>query len=322
MIYLFAPDSTIPSLPAMRMSSYFKQRGETVRLVGKPFRRELWDPPGACYGSSIFKFAERVRERIEREWGAVRWGGTGVRDESSLDEIDSGVDWEAMPLDWSLYPDDVRSIGFTQRGCRLRCKFCVVPKKEGKARSVHTIAEIYRGAPHARKILLLDNDFFGQPRDQWMARVDELIAGDFRVCFSQGINIRMIDDEAAAALARLEYRDNKFRERRLYTAWDRLGDEGIFKTGVEALRRAGVPPKHLMVYMLIGFAPGETTAEIEYRFREMVALGCEPYPMVYDRSRKDLRAFQRWAIRGLYRAFPFSEYDVTIKRPRRLPVIS
>jgi hypothetical protein len=76
-----------------------------------------------------------------------------------------------------------------------------------------------------------------------------------------------------------------------------------------------------MVYMLIGFAAGETLEQIEYRFNEMVALGCKPYPMVYDRSRKDLKAFQRWATRGLYRAFPFSEYDVTIKRPRRLPVI-
>jgi hypothetical protein len=231
-IYLIDADSSLPNLALMRLSSYFKQRGEGVRLVARPHRRELWDPPGKVFGSSIFKFAATIRARIEREWGAVRWGGTGVRDESSLDEIDSGVDWEAMPLDWSLYPDDVRSIGFTQRGCRLRCKFCVVPKKEGKARSVHTIAEIYRGEPHARKIMLLDNDFFGQPRDQWSARVDELITGEFRVAFCQGINIRMVDDEAAAALARLEYRDNEFQERRLYTAWDNLGDERVFKAGV------------------------------------------------------------------------------------------
>lgn len=46
----------------------------------------------------------------------------------------------------------------------------------------------------------------------------------------------------------------------------------------------------------------------------MVERGIEPYPMVYDRSRKDLRKFQRWVITGLYRAVPFEEYDVSIKR--------
>lgn len=48
--------------------------------------------------------------------------------------------------------------------------------------------------------------------------------------------------------------------------------------------------------------------EILYRFHEMVSLGCEPYPMVYDSSRSDLKAFQRWAVTGLYRAVPWAEY--------------
>src|SRR6185312_13736079 len=109
--YLIDADSTIPNIALMRLGSYFRARGEDVRLVTAPHRRELWDPPGEVFGSSIFKFAERTRERIEREWGAVRWGGTGVRNESSLDEIDASVDWEAMPFDWSLYPDEKRSIG-------------------------------------------------------------------------------------------------------------------------------------------------------------------------------------------------------------------
>jgi hypothetical protein len=49
-------------------------------------------------------------------------------------------------------------------------------------------------------------------------------------------------------------------------------------------------------------------ALILYRFHELVALGCEPYPMVYDRGRRDLCAFQRWAVRHLYRKLPFPAY--------------
>ena len=100
---------------------------------------------------------------------------------------------------------------------------------------------------------------------------------------------------------KVHYCDDQFKVRRLYTAWDNLGDEKIFKAGVKTLTDAGIPASHLMVYMLIGFRKGETEAEIFYRFNEMVALGCKPYPMVFDRSNKRLRAFQAWVLTGHYR---------------------
>lgn len=302
----------------MRLSSYFRERGRPVRLVqAGEARADLFERAPEAYGSSIFQFSAKTRSSLESEWGPVRWGGTGVNLKSSLSEIDASVDWESVSPDYSLYPDFAPSIGFTQRGCRLKCKFCVVPQKEGAPRSVHTIHEIWRGEPHPKKILLLDNDFFGQPREDWQARVRELREGGFRVCFSQGVNLRLVDEESAAALASLEYRDNDFSSRVLYTAWDNLGDEAVFKKGVATLKAAGVPPKHLRVYMLVGFAKNETWDEILYRFNELVALGCEPYPMPYDQSRKDLKRFQRWAVTGLYRAFPFSEYGAAGRRAAR-----
>lgn len=311
MKFLIHADGALPNLALMKLATYFRTHGEDVRLVRGAGQRQLWDPPGEVFGSSIFAFSAAIRRRIEAEWGDVRWGGTGVRVESSLSEIRADIDWEVVRPDYSLYPGEDRSIGFTQRGCRLKCPFCVVPRKEGAARSVRTIADIWRGERGEkvpRKILLLDNDFFGQPREAWRARVAELNEGGFRVCFSQGINIRQVDEESAAAIATLEYRDNEFRTRVLYTAWDNLGDEKRFRRGVEILRAAGVPPKHLRVYMLVGFAKGETFAQVMYRFEEMVALGCEPYPMVFDQARGDLKAFQRWAVRGLYRAVPWADY--------------
>ena len=57
-------------------------------------------------------------------------------------------------------------------------------------RSVNTIADIWRGEPCPRHLHLLDNDFFGQTRDQWEARVGEIRDGGFKVCLNQGINIR------------------------------------------------------------------------------------------------------------------------------------
>jgi hypothetical protein len=69
-------------------------------------------------------------------------------------------------LDFSIYPNFAASIGFTQRGCRFRCGFCVVPKKEVRPRPVNTIASIWHGTPWPKHLHLLDNDFFDQPRER------------------------------------------------------------------------------------------------------------------------------------------------------------
>jgi hypothetical protein len=229
---------------------------------------------------------------------------------------------EGECYDYSIYPTFTGSIGFTQRGCRLKCGFCVVPKKEGKARPVSTIAQIYRGEPWPKHLHLLDNDFFGQPREQWEARLDEIRSGGFKVCLNQGINIRMIDETSAAALAAIPYYDDSFTTRRLYTAWDNIGDEERFFAGVECLEKHGIPPRHLMVYMLIGYDKRETWERIFHRFNRMVVRGIRPYPMVFgDRDRmlptggynarigrKTLADFQRWAIRRAYEFVPFEGY--------------
>ncbi len=126
--------------------------------------------------------------------------------------------------DYSLYPSYQYSIGFTQRGCRLRCSFCKVPVSEpGGATSEKAISELWRGEPYPKKLVILDNDFFGAP--DWRAKIDEIRTGGFKVAFSQGINIRMITEESAEAIGSVHYMDNAFGTRRIYTSWDNKKDE-------------------------------------------------------------------------------------------------
>jgi hypothetical protein len=305
--YLVQADGSIPNLALMRLATYYRERGEPVRYVRGYGQRQLWDPPGPVFGSSTFTRSESTRIRIEQEWGPVRWGGTGVSLASNLSEIDASITWDAVRPDYTDHPNEDRSLGFTQRGCRLRCEFCVVPEKEGRPKSVSTLTDIWRGGRAPKKLLLLDNDFFGQPREEWRARLAEARAGNFRISLLQGINLRLIDEDAARELATVEYRDQSFHERVIYTAWDDLRDEARFRAGVATIAAAGIPPKHLRVYMLIGFAPGETWEAILYRFDTINALGCEAYPMAFG-ERPALRAFQRWAIRGIHKVVPWSKY--------------
>ena len=156
--------------------------------------------------------------------------------------------------------------------------------------------------------MLLDNDFFGQ--DVWRDRIEELKDGGFKVSFNQGINIRMITDETAQAIASVDYRDNSFKHPRVYTAWDNLNDEQRVFTGLERLNAAGIPSRHVMVYMLVGYKPGETMEDILYRFNRLRDAGCKPYPMVYERWRQpELRRFARWAIRRYYEFIPWEKFS-------------
>lgn len=317
MIVLAHADGALPNLALMRLGAWFKRCGEFVKLVRKPAEIPLWVRVTRTYGSSIFQFTESVRAAFDQALGPITWGGTGVRVESSLAEIDPEV--EATAPDYSFYPNFEASLGFLTRGCRLRCGFCVVPKKEGKPRAVSSVRELWRGEPYPRHLHLLDNDAFApQLRDHWREAVREIREGDFRVCFSQGVNLRLIDEEAAAAIASIRYVGHDFKRKRLFTAWDNLRDEGIFRRGIDTLARAGVPAKHLRVYMLVGYDARETWESLFYRFNELVALGCEPFPMVYDRSRPELLAFQRWAVRYLYRRIPFPEYGAHGKEDTRI----
>ena len=287
-------DGKLPNLALMKLAHWHKAQGDSVVLRRTP-NPDMFEPAyEQVYGSAIFQWSQKPIQRLIEAFPAAVVGGTGTAMGVTVEQMIGEPDYEYY--DYSIYPDYPYSIGFTQRGCRLNCGFCVVPKKEGKPKSVNTIWGIWR-ADTLRCVVLLDNDFFGQPEAQWRERIGELREGHFKVSFNQGVNIRMITPDSAAALASVKYYDDQFQTRRLYTAWDNLGQEKVFFRGMEMLRDAGVPPSHLMVYMLIGYKSGETMDEIMYRYQRLKEAGCKPYPMVYQNENRLLKRFQRWVIR-------------------------
>lgn len=305
-------DGKLPNLALMRLSHWHKARGDTVHYT-RTSRRELFEHEyGRVYGSAIFDFTAEKAARFKASFPDAILGGTGTepKDKPPTVTVEKLIG-DHPYVDYDHWPTFTASMGFTQRGCRLACKFCVVPMKEGKPRHAGTVREIWRGPPHPKNLHLLDNDFFGGP--SWQDRIAEIREGQFRVSFTQGVNVRAVTPEVAAAIATIEYRDDGFQRRRLYTAWDNLKDEDVFFRGVDTLEDAGIPPTHLMAFMLIGFDKKETWERIHHRFNRMVARGIRPYPMVYNHQRRDLKRFQRWAITGLYRAIPFDQYDASIK---------
>ena len=156
-IKLVQIDGKLPNLALMKMSSYFKSLGHKVTFTRSVNHLMFEDDYDEVYGSSIFLFSKNRIEKLKSNYPEAIIGGTGTDDWTKC--IGDYIDLSWNKLDYSLYPEYKFSIGFTQRGCRLKCKFCVVPIKEGKNKSDQTINEIWRGEPYPKKIHLLDNDF-------------------------------------------------------------------------------------------------------------------------------------------------------------------
>ena len=309
-------DGKIPNIALMRVAAHHRERGDSVEFrFGLDVETQLWDRHDKVYASLIFERTRPVAERLRELRPDAVIGGTGWNLTTTLESI--GITTKRQ--DYSIYPRFRQSIGFTQRGCRLRCSFCVVPKKEGAVTEEQTITELWRGEPWPRELLLLDNDFFGQPR--WSERITEIRDGGFKVSFNQGINARMLNDETAAAIASVDYRDDSMKDKRIYTAWDNRKDEARLFAGLEALVRHGVKPDHIMVYMLIGYWPGETAADRDYRRTRLREFGARPYPMPFTRT-KELVGFQRWVIGAYDKRVEWAKWEAAEYRPERLTAAS
>ncbi|NDA91112.1 MAG: hypothetical protein EBY20_09500, partial [Alphaproteobacteria bacterium] len=226
-------DGKFPNLALMKLSHWHKANGDAVYFE-RGITKGMFEPEyDIVYGSAIFSTSTKKIEQFKSNFPSAIIGGTGTNETATVEATLNLSEYEYY--DYEIYPDFDGSIGFSQRGCRLRCKFCVVPKKEGKNVNSNTIYNIWKQNPKnkGKKIHLLDNDFFGQPN--WQEKANEIIDGNYRVCFNQGINIRLIDDEGASYLSRMKFRDDSFKKKRIYTAWDNKRDEAIFLKGINCI---------------------------------------------------------------------------------------
>lgn len=291
----------VPNLALLRLTGYHLRRGDTV----EPYAPLLATTYDRVYASKVFRYSDGS----QLDPDAMVIGGTGWDASVTLPP-----EVEAAPPDYSL-TDYPHSIGFTMRGCRFRCGFCVVPKKEGRPRPTNTIADIWCQRD-SRLVVLLDNDFFGNP--EWRDRIEEIRRLDLLVSFSQGLNIRIITDEQASALASVKFRNMKGTRKQVHFAWDRVRDERLVMAGIDRVLAAGIKPHQMAFFVLVGF---DTTEEQDLRrIHALRARGCEPFVMPYDRRNPYQAALARWANhKAIAKSVPWPEYRSGVKR-RPLPV--
>ena len=289
-IGIYDVDSKIPNLALMKISKWHKEQGSEVEMYNP-----LWlDSYDKIYASKVFNFSDGSMLLPER----MTIGGTGWDMKKTLPQK-----MEDCIPDYNIYKYK-HSIGFTMRGCRFRCKFCVVPDKEGRPKSNNTVDEIWTNRD-SDFVVLLDNDFFGNP--EWKDRIEEMKNFNLKVNFSQGLNIRIITDEQVKALASVRFSTLSGKSKQVHFAWDRFFDEKLIDKGIKRCFDNGLKPDQMSFYVLIGY---DTTPEEDlYRVMKLKDYGCNPYAMPYNKEDLYQKRFARWVNhKAIFKSVKWGDY--------------
>ena len=120
-------DGKLPNLALMKLAAFHKARGDDVHFSRSPYRSPTEPAYDRVCGSAIFSFSGKRVERFKAEFPDALVGGT--HDPTNTVTVEDIVG-DHQGLDYSLWPDFTASLGFTQRGCRLKCGFCLVPHRQ------------------------------------------------------------------------------------------------------------------------------------------------------------------------------------------------
>ena len=267
-IAILAADSKIPNLALMKLSAYHKAKGDIVEPYIPLFQNEY----DRLYISKVFKFSPEPGYLPGCE---ILKHGTGYDLKTVLP-----AEAENTFPDYEIYKCEY-AMGFTSRGCIRKCKFCVVPEKEGKPKLVGDIYDFWNGQ---RELMLLDNNLTCLP-DHFETILKQMIKEKVRVDFSQGLDIRLLTEEMAALLSKVRL------WKQIHFAWDSMKYENEVRRGIEILRKT-MPLSRVMFYVLIGF---DTTPEEDlYRVEALRGLGVDPFVMPFDKADPYQKRFARW----------------------------
>ena len=242
-----------PNLACMKLSGYYKARGDQVEL------KTDYNDLGQYDKAFISKvFTDTLVDEFALTLPNVEYGGTGFfydKAPSLPEEIE-----HHMP-DYTLYNEYVfqkisdngkrdefkyyldYSIGFLTRGCFRKCEFCVNKNysKVCEHSPLHEFLDTSR-----KKICLLDDNFLGCPT--WKRMLTELQQLGKPFQFKQGLDERILNDEKCEALFASKY-DGDF-----IFAFDNIADKNIIEKNAKLIRKhCKLKGQNIKFYVLCGF---------------------------------------------------------------------
>ncbi|WP_304584790.1 radical SAM protein [Acutalibacter muris] len=283
----FRGKKKFPNYALMKISAWHKARGDTV---------EWWKPLGLfdrVYSSKVFDFTP---ENPYLPPDTVK-GGTGY---GLFTELPPEVD--AMFPDYSIYPECDYAIGYLTRGCPNRCRWCIVPRKEGAIWPYRAWQDLVR--PDTNKLVLMDNNILAC--EYGIEQLAGMINSGYKIDLNQGMDARLVTPEVADILARLKWM------RHIRFSCDQESQIEPILRAYELLKERGVKPYRVFVYLLV-------TSDLDNASRRVEALkglrGINLYAQAERNeslgirpNKAQLEFAQRYVYSGRFRRETWKEY--------------
>lgn len=267
-----------PNLALMKISAWHKAKGDIVEWANPFFGN--YD---RVYKSKIFNFTTDDTTPFDCE---VIKGGTGYDITSKLPkEIDD------MHPDYSIYPqvDNKTAYGFITRGCPNKCKWCVVPIKEGNIQPYRDVDDI---ATNGRtNLILMDNNILAS--EYGLSQIEKIIDRGYRVDFNQALDARLVTKEIAQLLSNVKWLSA------LRFGCDTPKQIQECERAMSLIDSYG-KPFHYLLYTMIGDDINECYNRLSYfRNNKFVRIAAQPFrdPIKKNNPPQWQRDMARWCMR-------------------------
>jgi len=274
--------SQFPPIGLLKLSTYHRMQGDTTELLRKSAVPKKY--PDIVHITSLFTWAWKpvwTAVRFYKTWysnAEVSLGGlyaSLLPDHARLSGADfvyTGLFKEAEDLmpDYSLVPKWMSSIIFSSRGCNRKCPYCAVPRLEGQiCNSKKSIKHLVW--PGHTNIVLFDNNILASPT--WKDIFDELIEMQLKVDFNQGLDARLLTEEAAEIISQM-----KTHTIRLGYDTENVGKS--VKRAIDLLESKGISKREILVYALYNFT--DSPDSFYERVKDVLNWGAACYPMRFE----------------------------------------
>lgn len=282
-------NKSFPNYALMKISAYHKKNKDIVEWFTH-FDELKYD---TIYSSKIFDFTNTPMFLSEN----VITGGTGYDVKKKLPQF-----IDDMFPDYSIYPKCDYAIGFITRGCIRKCRWCVVPEKEGDIQPYREWKDLIR--KDTNKLILMDNNILAS--DYGIGQLSQMIGTNIKIDLNQGMDARLVTPEIAEILSRLNW--IKYIR---FSCDTKEQIHSIIKV-YNLLKKYNVSPYKIFVYFLV-------TADLEdasIRINELRELkGITVYAQAERNSSKgiipnkeQLEFAQRYVYSGVWRKESFNDY--------------
>lgn len=290
-IGILATDSNYPNLALMKISRYHKDMGDSVGWYNP---LEHYDK---VYMAKVFSFTPDYGYYIQAD--EVEKGGTGYDVHKQLPGY-----IDRLQPDYSLYPsiDNKTAYGFLTRGCHNRCKWCVVPKKEGSIKPYMDVEEI--AVDGRRNLILMDNNVLAS--DYGLSQIEKIAKLRLHVDFNQGLDARLVTPDIARLLAKVKW------IKRIRFGCDTPGQIAECEKAISLLEQYGYHGEFFLYCILMDFK--ESFNRINYwRKYKKVIPHAQPYRDV-NKTNQIIPQWQKdmahWVDRKeLYRSCEFKDFE-------------